>query len=260
MSEASIEARPRFRFLHIPKTAGGVTNEAIQRIYPHDRSYRFPSPNAWMAFRGDLSDYDCVLGHAGFDASRYVLGSRPMTVASIFRDPVDRVLSNYFFHRSFGPTVGVHDCMTKGDDAIRNLEEILDHPNTPLFGLHNFQTAMMTRIDLLPLEDFAPPLSLDAMDPIEMSDAQQAAVFDAAMEHLSQVDIVGLYEDLPTFYARISAVIGYEIAVPSYRYHVSAKEEHLPDSHPLRARIRQKVADVNAWDLKLYEAARRKAA
>ncbi len=258
MSPASLEPKARFRFLHIPKTAGAVTNEAIVRCFPPEEVFWFGSPKDWVECRSDLSGYACIVGHAGFDSSSFVLGPGPITVATIFRDPVERFLSNYFFHRKFGPTMDLKDYLAEGDDAIRNLEYVLDHPKVPLYGTLNLQVVMMTKLSLLPRTVFAPPYvipSLDAIDHVDVPLEQQTAVFDAAMDHLSQVDIVGTFEDLPKFYARVSEALGQPVEMPAHRYNASGKDELLPPSHPLYRQICQKVADLQVWDQKLYEAA-----
>jgi hypothetical protein len=248
----------RFRFLHIPKTAGAVTNEAIVRHFAPSVVRWFSSPIDWIQCSEDLSGFQCLVGHAGFDCSHFKLGPVPFVTATILRDPVDRFLSNYFFHRNFGPPMGINDYITRGDDPIRNLDEMLNHPNFPMYGFLNFQTTMLTRLSLLPKGVLAPPYmvaSLDDVERVDVSPAQQTALFDAAAEHLSQVDIVGCFEDLPKFYRDISGALGRELEVPPHRYNMSAKDEIFPPTHPEYRRLCQRIAELQPWDQMLYDAA-----
>jgi hypothetical protein len=91
-------ARRAALFMHIQKTAGTTIIEAVRRHYRND-----------MVSHGEYLDRDAasltktafISGHFGFEYSRQFMEGRYSF--TFLRDPVERVLSLYFFSRSRDP-------------------------------------------------------------------------------------------------------------------------------------------------------------
>jgi|FEC22Drversion2_1045045.scaffolds.fasta_scaffold00324_27 hypothetical protein len=248
------------RFLHIPKCAGAIVNETIVQWYRPEEVIWFPTPKEWILCEEDLSTYKCVVGHGGFEASHFDIGRARWRIASIFRDPVDRFLSNYFFHRAIASNVGERDYLAAGDDPVRNLEEVLDHPNLPVFGLLNIQTWMMScRTALESIGLFGPLLqpieSLDDLRVPQPSPGQQAHIFECALKHLSQIHVIGTFEHIDKFFEGLSDVLRKPLQRPDRHYNASRKDDYFAPSHPDYHRLSRKVRERNYWDVQLYEAA-----
>lgn len=87
-------------FLHLPKAAGTTLQDIILRQYPGCQAYRFTgSPQRQEAFKqlpeAARASFDVLTGHVHFGLHRWVPG--PSTYMTMLRDPVDRVISHYYF-------------------------------------------------------------------------------------------------------------------------------------------------------------------
>ncbi|MDJ0750990.1 MAG: sulfotransferase family 2 domain-containing protein [Woeseiaceae bacterium] len=93
-----MEPTPRIIFLHIPKTAGQSVHEYLVRNFPadsicparvNDQLRRLPA--------GELDRYRVFSGH--FDWSAFDTLTGPKFIFTILRDPLERLLSFYFYLR-----------------------------------------------------------------------------------------------------------------------------------------------------------------
>ena len=98
-------------FLHIPKTGGTTVCDYIRRVVP--RKVRFdhiqvPSPDsAPKELQLDGTGKTCVLGHYFHGIHEHFDG--PHQYFTMLRDPVERILSLYSFHRSKNLQPWVHN-------------------------------------------------------------------------------------------------------------------------------------------------------
>jgi hypothetical protein len=93
-------------FLHLPKTAGTTLNRLIEWEYPLSKMYSIdPVLFTWSAahLRGlspkRLKKICMFKGHMLFGLHEVL--PQPATYITVLRDPVDRVLSAYYFMRSY---------------------------------------------------------------------------------------------------------------------------------------------------------------
>ncbi len=93
-------------FLHLPKTAGTTVNRLIEWEYPLSQMYSVdPVLFRWSAahLRGlppeRLRKYRMFKGHMAFGLHEVL--PQPATYITVLRDPVDRVISAYYFMRNY---------------------------------------------------------------------------------------------------------------------------------------------------------------
>lgn len=114
-------------FVHIPKTAGSTIRSIISRQYGVDQTLYFePDSDTWE-YRDDPAGYltremaarpvKLITGHHRFGVHEFV--KRPCRYFSLVRDPIDRVLSDYFYAFSF-PDHRHRDGIRDGSFSIRN--------------------------------------------------------------------------------------------------------------------------------------------
>jgi hypothetical protein len=92
-------ARPLLLFLHIPKTAGSTLRHIIERQYPPDAILIQHQPTIHQVLQalpqGRVDRLHVVMGHLWFGA--HALLPRPATYLTVLRDPIDRIISHYYF-------------------------------------------------------------------------------------------------------------------------------------------------------------------
>lgn len=104
-------------FFHMPKTAGTRMREVMRQHTPDERTLELYSP-AQIAFWSDETvnqNYDAIFGHTGYALMNRL--SRPVQSITVLRDPVDRVLSLYFFWREVETVPG-----DPGPELAKNLD------------------------------------------------------------------------------------------------------------------------------------------
>jgi len=94
--------RPTVLFPHIPRTGGDTLNLVLQNYYTQQRSIHFNETYQAWKFLRELEDTDlecirCFRGHGiYYGIHRYI--PRSCTYIQIFRDPVERVISQYYLY------------------------------------------------------------------------------------------------------------------------------------------------------------------
>ena len=88
----------RIAFLHIPKTAGQSVHRSLVDLFPPAKICPARSNKALYGYSiGELSSYDLFSGH--LDWSIVKLSGKFDFVFTVLRDPMDRILSFYFYLR-----------------------------------------------------------------------------------------------------------------------------------------------------------------
>jgi hypothetical protein len=95
--------RPVLIFLHIPKTAGSTLTLILSRQYPAGVTFftggpKRPRPEQLEALSmGERERFDCLAGHLRFGVHRLL--PRPARYITMVRDPVERLISAYYYIR-----------------------------------------------------------------------------------------------------------------------------------------------------------------
>ncbi|MFA5114061.1 MAG: hypothetical protein WC529_07200 [Candidatus Margulisiibacteriota bacterium] len=87
-------------FVHIPKTAGTTLGSILQGQYARDRLFRVYEVGTTEADlaalpQAERDKLDCVIGHFPYGLHRYF--TRPCQYATLLRDPVDLIVSLYYY-------------------------------------------------------------------------------------------------------------------------------------------------------------------
>jgi hypothetical protein len=134
-------------FLHIPKTAGTTLRRIIdkqyrpQEIYSTDPTPLQPSVSL-EAFKQlsttERAHIRLLRGHLPFGVHTFVPG--PSTYFTVLRDPVERVLSYYYFARRFSP----HTLRQHGNDPAMTLPRFVESRES--IKTRNLQTRLLAGI------------------------------------------------------------------------------------------------------------------
>jgi hypothetical protein len=94
--------QPVIIFSHIPKTGGLTLRSIIDRQYRPDQIYKYPAHHQKEAVKNlsatQREKIKCVYGHCRFGIHRYF--RRPFRYITMLRDPVNRVISAYYYLKS----------------------------------------------------------------------------------------------------------------------------------------------------------------
>jgi hypothetical protein len=229
--EYALGIRPqRVLFNHMPKCAGTSVNRYLFAQYPHHRIFHLDTSNAHRSIaefsalsESDRYRYRLISGHYAHSLLPLV---HPETICfTIFRDPVDRLVSLYYFIQQ-SP---MHYLYEKVAATGMSLEQFAGSRLSP--ELNNWYTSHLTG----------------------RSAEEIAAAPNVALEHalraLDRYAVVGFFDDIPDSLHRLRAIAGYR-----RRYH---------DQQVNRTRSRRAVTEVsesaiecirsqNAVDLDLY--------
>ncbi|WP_264740339.1 sulfotransferase family protein [Cytobacillus firmus] len=95
MTNKSNETESLLIFLHIPKTGGTTLSTIISNQYKENEFKKTKLQELQKFTEEDLGRLKCIAGHGYFGVHEYF--NRSCSYFTMVRDPVDRVLSNYYF-------------------------------------------------------------------------------------------------------------------------------------------------------------------
>lgn len=134
----------RIIFLHIPKTGGTTLQEIISRNYVPEMVFRFHDSNLqlWKAEFEQLSEdarnqRKIFLGHTCFGIHQFL--PPPSTYITLVRDPVERILSHYYYVLST-PDHYLHSKIVTDKISIK------EYVCCGIMEVDNFQTRLISGV------------------------------------------------------------------------------------------------------------------
>lgn len=217
-------------FLHIHKTGGRTLEKIIEKQYKSSETLSTDNLK-WREAKEDLRQLDSsyleqiklLKGHMYFGLHEEL--SQPFTYITMLRNPIERVLSLYFFIRD-EPKNPQHKTLIENN---MNLEKFLESGIAKT--AENGQTRVLSGIQA---ED--KPCSQEMLD--------------LAKENLSKYfTVVGLTERFDDTLILLKQAFGYRI--PVYKT-INKNKKRLPRRAISDQEI-QKIRDLNRFDIELYE-------
>lgn len=222
-------------FLHLPKAGGMTLHRILERRYPHSRIYTFDGRKPLESVarfealpETERARYRLLKGHVLFGLHRAV--PNPSTYITLLRDPVERVISQYYYAKSRPE----HYLYARLNQEGMSLYEYAARRTTP--EISNQQTSLLAG------------LSTRKWDTMPTQDTLRQA-----QENLkTHFRVVGLTEQFDTSLLLLKRAFGW--GMPFYlRENVTSEK---PKGAEIEPRARELLAELNALDLELYAFAR----
>jgi Sulfotransferase family len=215
-------------FLHIPKSAGTTVNRLIEGEYPLFEIFsvdpvfsRWSCRHLWSLPPERLKRFRILKGHMLFGLHKIL--PQPATYFAVFRDPINRVISAFYFMRNY-----------------------ILHPNYWTFRRLNWQ-----------LEDFVRNSPRDNVQTKIVAGAPYEEpctpeIFEQAKQNLcSHFSVVGLSERFEESLALMKVRYGWKLEA----YHSFNITRSRPRKRELPQAILDLIAEKNAFDIALYQLA-----
>ncbi|MEH7237276.1 sulfotransferase family 2 domain-containing protein [Bacillus sp. JJ1562] len=135
MKDFNEQAKELLIFSHIPKTAGSTMRQILKKQY--EKKKIIPFRKIEELDEQQLAQAEAVYGHIRFGAHKYF--SQPFTYITMLRDPVERIISNYYFSQR-RPSNRMHES-AKSLDFLGFVKQEIE-ANNP--SLHNHQTRFVS--------------------------------------------------------------------------------------------------------------------
>ena len=215
-------------FLHVPKTAGTTLNRLIEWEYPLFEMYsidpvffRWSASHLWRLPPRRLKKTRMFKGHMLFGLHKIL--PQPATYITVLRDPIDRVISAFYFMRSYV----LHPLYWKFRREKWSIEDFVRR-----FPRENVQCKILAGAD------YNSPCT--------------EQIFQQAKENLfTHFGVVGLSERFEESLALMKLRFGWKL----WRYSSFNVTRARPKKHDLSAATLELIIAKNSFDVALYECA-----
>jgi hypothetical protein len=222
---------PQTCFMHVGKSAGTSVLQSLNRLFDPIRSYYGNPSNFDRLTSGELEHFDFVAGHFSYGQ---IHSFRPHRVLiSIVREPVERVVSAYYFLRSWNGLIDDENRVMVASAQRFSLLDFLkdDHPHVrAVYQDHQTYT-------------FASDWRADRT-------ADGTAVLEAALSHLDDFALIGLTERVDDTMSLLSRTLRWPLFTPLKRANVTPNRPAVPE---LTHREYDAIMGCNRLDHQLYQ-------
>lgn len=250
-----VRSNQRTRFIHIGKAGGTYARFCIRQFYQPDKIAILPPDfDDCDETNKPLNNYMCYLGHVHYK-NKIAFPTDTCTII-LFRNPLDRFLSSFFYARRKYIERGFDNIITKHTDPVDSLHCVLESNQFSGFGFFNRMTAVM--LDWLSLDSETIRLLKSERRLPEISDTTacvpripmdlQKNLYAGAERNLELIDLIGVYEDLTGFVRILEQYFGAPIQTPGRRFHPSGQKGF---ADAIR-KFEPVICERNAWDICLY--------
>lgn len=220
-------------YLHVPKAAGTTLNNVIQRQYPRGTVFILNGQRphvGWAEFQrlpeGERARFRVVLGHMTFGLHEHL--PQPCTYVTILRDPVERLISMYYYVLQ----KPLHYLYTTVTTRRMSLADFVRSGLSP--EIDNCQTRLLAGA---PVFGVGPGFAECSGEMLEQAKA-----------NLQQFAVVGLCEQFDESLLLLKHTLGWKF--PLYQ------RENVTRGRPVRESISEEelelIAAHNQWDIELY--------
>jgi hypothetical protein len=231
-----ISGLPRkIAFIHIRKTAGSTLFDAISRNYSADQQLLIDGrPHNRDEVTRSLADLGrkpvrLIYGHVGFGVAKYLPSD--FSMITILRDPMERVLSQYYFLRG----------RKKSPDSYyqkHSLEYALSDSEVNHY-FSNVQTRVLSSAEV--------QISQKPVADMGQQDLE------AALGNLKRLSLVGFTEQFSSMLAELSS----RFHLKTDEFTVQKRNRSRPSVAEVPTTTRKLIARANELDQELYDAARK---
>jgi hypothetical protein len=227
-------------FLHIPKTAGTTLKHITRRQYSPSETFEFYSltqqPAKGITTFASLppqrkAKIKFVTGHIGFGLHQFV--EKPVTYITVLRDPIERVISFYYFLVRQSPN---HPSL----EGCKNLAEFIQSVDL----VKNDMTKYLSTIKLRTQLAYQGEKALEARIECTQDDLEQAKA-----NLRSQFSVVGLTKEFDKSMMLIKRNLGWQV-FPYVNANVAKKKT---SSRSIPEEIMSLLKEHNRYDIELYQ-------
>lgn len=224
---AAANAAEALIFLHVPKSAGTTLNRLIEWEYPLFQMYsvdpvlfRWSRARLWRLPKRRLARFSVFKGHMPFGLHKVL--PQPATYITVLREPVERVISAYYFMSNYK----LHPNYWKFRREGWTLEDFVRRSPR-----ENVQTKMIAGAD------YDEPCTAEIMA--------------TAMDNLRYFSVVGLTERFEESLALMKLRFGWKLESYS-SFNVTRTR---PKKRDLSQATLDLIAERNRFDIELYKSA-----
>jgi len=236
----------KYLFIHIPKTAGSLINGLIEQLFLPEECLLFLFNDGFYdRYKRHLEanqpkQFKFFAGHLSYDLSHLVDADYKIT---FLRNPVDRVLSNYFFWRKI-----YINCNPTIEDFNGNPCPLIDYDlSWEEDLLRHLAAPAINSLDFINLQTWQLAFNIYNR-PHEIGSDRE--VLSMAKQHLDDFNFVGIYERLNSDLGRLFKEQGWQLPEQLERKNATVERKQISevDSH-----IIDVIRSKNALDIELYD-------
>jgi hypothetical protein len=267
-TKLQIQAPPVYLF-HIPKTAGSSLGAVFRPAYAASEIFTRQTVKTFGQFSlANLRNFRCYCCHYGIGLFDLV-GRTDLLTITMLRDPIERVVSHYYFHQKWVLRDGMEKHPQYSQEMIAyvqsdikawldipELAEPFHNEQTRFLGVatdlsHYFKQGTIARRNTQ-----LPTSLLPKPAPLEKVDMAQAAA--TARQRLEAMTIVGLTERFDESVEMICGMLGIPIPVKTPRANLGPQKKDV-DIHRYRRQLApdllEQLEALNTYDQELYRCA-----
>jgi hypothetical protein len=220
--------KDRYCFIHLPKAAGTSVLQFLRRtlgepdvLYMHG-----PGAHTHASLEYLITRYRALVGHFEVsNISQWMFEN--VFMFTFLRDPVDRVLSNYYYYRNVQHVRVVDEIIRAREMDLLSLLRTCDVSRPNIWS--NWQTF--------------------ALSGAEHSTFAPGTILEPAKRTLDRLDFVGFFESLREDARRLSEICGWDPEIPLPMANVTPRRGSRTDLDPETLEL---IRELNRDDIELY--------